>query len=87
MYGLFFSILVAAVYLPTYLTFANLGSRIRNAVLPALPPTSPEWEEQTAKREMLGSVLGLQAGPLSQLKASAAILTPLVGSLIGLLLK
>jgi hypothetical protein len=32
-------------------------------------------------------MLGLQVGPLSQLKASAAILTPFIGSLTALLLK
>jgi hypothetical protein len=86
-YGFFFSILVAAVYLPTQLTLARVGDSIRDTCFPAVPPTSPEWEDRTAKREKLGGVLGLQVGPLGQFKTSAAILTPLVGSLIGLLLK
>lgn len=86
-YGLFFSILVAAIYLPTHLTLADVGNRIRNAFFPAVPPSSPEWENRSAKREKLGTVLELQVGPLGRFKASAAILTPFVGSLIGLLLK
>jgi hypothetical protein len=86
-YGFFFSILVAAVYLPTYLTLARVGNDIRDAFYPAVPPTSPEWEDRTAKRDKLGGVLELQVGPLSRFKASAAILTPLVGSLIALVLK
>jgi hypothetical protein len=86
-YGFFFSILVAAVYLPTQLTLVRVGNGIRDAVFPALPPTSPEWEERAAKREKLGDMLDLQEGPFGRFKASAAILTPLIGSLVGLLLK
>jgi hypothetical protein len=105
-YGFFFSILVAAVYLPTHLTLTSVGNRIRDAFFPELLPTPedvPEadretreapatehadtWEERAAKREKLGTMLGLQVGPLSQFKASAAILTPFIGSLTALLLK
>jgi hypothetical protein len=50
-YGFFFSILVAAVYLPTQLTLAGVGNRIRDAFFPAVPPSSPEWHDRTAKRE------------------------------------
>jgi hypothetical protein len=105
-YGFFFSILVAAVYVPTHLTLTSVGNGIRDAFFPELLPTpehwpeadreTPEapatehrdtWDERTAKREKLGAMLGLQVGPLSQFKASAAILTPFIGSLTALLLK
>ena len=84
--GFLFSALIAAVYLPTYLTLDEVGKGIRDAFFPDLPPTSPEWDDRTAKRERLGGVLRIQVGPFGRFKASAAILTPLVGSLIGLLL-
>jgi hypothetical protein len=86
-YGFFFSILVAATYLPTHLTLIRVGQRIRDTLFPAVPANSPEWLDRTTKREQLGSMLELQTGPLGRFKASAAILTPFVGSLIGLLLK
>jgi len=86
-YGLFFSILVAAVYLPTHLTLLRVGHRMRDEFFPAVAPTSPEWEATTAKRDKLGTLLELQVGPLGRFKASAAILTPLIGSLVGLVLK
>ncbi len=105
-YGFFFSILVAAVYLPTHLTLTSVGNGIRDAFFPELLPTpehqpeadheTPEasatehrdtWDERAAKREKLGAMLGLQVGPLSQFKTSAAILTPFIGSLTALLLK
>ena len=79
--------LVAAVYLPTKLTLDRVGNDIRDANFPALPPTSPEWKSRTEERETLGNVLDLNVGSLGQFRASVAILTPLVGSLIGLLLK
>jgi hypothetical protein len=86
-YGFFFTILIAAIYLPTQLTLAQVGNGIRDAFFPVVPPTSAEWEDRVRKREKLGSLLDLQVGPLGRFKASAAILTPLLGSLIALLLK
>ena len=44
-------------------------------------------EERTAKRERLAAVLALNVGLVGRFKASVAILTPLLGSLVGLLLK
>lgn len=87
LYGLFFSILVAAIYIPTHVTLARVGAAICDQVFPPVPPTSPEWDERTAKREKLGAVLSLDVGLVGRFKASVAILTPLVGSLVGLLLK
>jgi hypothetical protein len=85
-YGFLASILVAAVYLPTYLTLNDVGHRIRDAACPTLPPSDDDWAVQTEKREKLGQLLGLDQGPFSRLKTSAAILTPLLSSLVGLLL-
>jgi hypothetical protein len=85
-YGLFFSVLVAAVYLPTHLTLAAVGHGICDAFFPDLSPGEPQWEDQTKKREKLSALLELGTGPFGRLKASAAILTPLLGSLVTLLL-
>jgi hypothetical protein len=79
--------LVAAVYLPAQLTLARVGNSIRDEIFPALPPTSPEWRDRTEERDRLGNVLDLEVGPLGRFRASVAILTPLVGSFVGLLLK
>jgi hypothetical protein len=85
-YGLFFSILIAAVYLPTHLSLTNAGNQIRDKFFAGVPPSAQEWQDRTANREKLGSLLELDVGPLGRLKASAAILTPLISGLIGLLL-
>jgi hypothetical protein len=85
-YGFLFTILVAAVYLPTYLTLTDVGNRIRDAVFPPVPVGRPEWMDRMVQREKLGQVLGLEQGPVGRLKASVAILTPLLSSLVGLLL-
>jgi hypothetical protein len=86
-FGFFFSILVAAVYLPTHLTLIRVGNGIRDAFFPPVAPSSAKWEDLIAKREKLGGLLELQVGPLGRFKTSAAILTPLVGSLIALTFK
>jgi hypothetical protein len=85
-YGFLFTILVAAVYFPTYLTLTDVGNRIRDAVFPPVPASRPEWIDRVQKREKLGQVLGLEQGPIGRLKAGVAILTPLLSSLVGLLL-
>lgn len=87
LYGLFFSILVAAVYLPTYVTLARVGEEIREAAFRAVPPTSPEWTERTAQRASLTGVLGLDVNLATRFRTSVTIISPLIGSLVGLLLK
>ena len=79
--------LVAVIYLPTHLSLTTLGERIRNGFFPEVSPAAPEWEDRVAKRERLGTMLEIQVGPLTQFKASAAILTPLAASLVALVLK
>ena len=46
-YGLFFSILIAAIYLPTHLTLVAVGNGLRDLFFPPLPPSAPEWDERT----------------------------------------
>jgi hypothetical protein len=75
-YGLFFSILIAAVYIPTHLSLTRVGNQIRDKFFKDVTPGAEDWQEQTANREKLGSLLELDVGPLGRLKASAAILTP-----------
>jgi hypothetical protein len=87
LYGLLFSLLVAAVYLPTHLTLIRVGRSLVDSFFPGVSPTHPEWEERMAKREKLTAALQLGVGPFARLRTSAAILTPLLGSLTGLLLK
>jgi hypothetical protein len=85
-YGFLFTILVAAIYVPTHLTRSRVASQLRDAVFPPAPPSAADWMERTISRERLGQVLRLEQGAFGQLKASIAILTPLLGSLVGLLL-
>lgn len=86
-YGLFFSILIGAIYLPAHLTLMAVGDRLRDSFFPALAPAAAEWEERTRRREQFGRMLELDVGPFGRLSANAAILTPLIGSLIALVFK
>jgi hypothetical protein len=86
-YGLFYTLLVAAVFLPTYLTATTVGNRIRDVILAPVPPFTTGWDERLDKRDKLGSLLGVQGGPIGQFKAGVAILAPLLTSLTALLLK
>jgi hypothetical protein len=86
-FGLLFTLLIAAIYLPTHLTRTRVADHIREAYFPAVSPDSPEWSSRKAQRDQLGGVLGLADGPLSQFKTAVPILSPLIGALLGLLLK
>jgi len=77
---------VAAVYLPTYLSLTEVGGKIRDAVCPLVAPTDENWAERTEKRRQLSQILQLEQGPVGRLKANVAILTPLLASLVGVLL-
>jgi len=87
LYGFLFSLLVAAIYLPTHLTLIRVGRGLVDSVVPDVSPAEREWEERTAKREKLAATLQLDVSPFARLRTAVAILTPFLSSLTGLLLK
>jgi hypothetical protein len=87
-YGLFFSLVLAAIYVPTYGVVRRLGEAIRNALLTKLTatPTSKQFRDWHEERTSLDKALGLDAGALSGFKAGAFIAAPLLASIVSLLL-
>jgi hypothetical protein len=87
LYGLFLSGLVALAYAPTYARARTLGRKLRERCLPHAPPPGVEgWAGWLAERKALDELLGVNAGTAASLRTGAAILTPLAGSLVALLL-
>jgi hypothetical protein len=85
-YGIYFSALLALVYVPTHRTLLQVGAHFRELLFPLPPPRDETWAETYAKRKTLDELLQLQLGTTSTFKAGVAILTPLLGALTGLLL-
>jgi hypothetical protein len=87
-YGLFFSLMLAAIYVPTYGAVRRFGEAIRNAYMTELDatPTSKEFRDWNEERTKLTEALKLNEGTLSTFRAGAFIAAPLLGSLVSLLL-
>jgi hypothetical protein len=86
-YGLFFSALLALVYFPTHLTLQALAARLRDRYAP-VPDIDADgaWVEEWRRRGLLEDALSMKVGASASFKTGVAILTPLIGSLTGLLL-
>jgi hypothetical protein len=85
-YGIYFSALLALAYVPVHLTLTAVGCRLREHYFPLPLPSDDKWAEICGKRDTFDGLLQLRTGPGTALKASAAILTPLIASMTGLLL-
>lgn len=85
LYGLVLSLLVALIYLPTFVTLQRTGTRMRDSAAELPEPGDPMLEARLAKRNALDELLGLQISASASFRVSAAILSPLLGSLASLL--
>jgi len=87
LYGLILSLVVALVYLPTYLALLKTGSDLRDRAAPLGAPGEPDFEAVIAKRRTLTDLLGLEISASTSFRVSATILSPLFAALISLLPK
>ena len=85
LYGLVLSVVLALVYLPTYATLQRTGATFRDAI--ARFPEPEDFEEDMARRRTLDELLGLRLSATASFRAGVAILSPLIGSVLGLLPK
>jgi hypothetical protein len=85
-YGLFFTGLLAIAFAPSFLAMRAAGDRLRDAAHPLLAPNDPGFADQIGKRNALDAVLQTNLSASATFKAGAAILTPLAGSLVALVL-
>jgi len=85
-YGIYFSLLLALVYLPVHLTLRAVGHRLRDHFFALPSPSDPTWKDVCDSRRAFDELLSLNIGPTASFKAGLAISTPLLGSLTGLLL-
>ncbi len=87
LYGLVLSLLVAFIYLPTFLTVQRAGEHIRNSVQDLPAPDDTELDSKLARRKTLDELLGLQVSASGSFRVGVAILSPLLGALTSLLPK
>ena len=86
LYGIFYSGLLALIYGPAYASLLAVGSRLHDAIIP-IPETPPDsWDSWLSNRKAVGELLQIQSGPLTSFTNGVSILTPLIGSLVAILL-
>lgn len=88
-YGAYYSFFLAAAYVPVYLNVLRLGRGVVDASLGKLPPTLREgkaWVDWTSQREAAELFLQLRTTPGQRLQTALAILAPLAGSAVSLVL-
>lgn len=85
-YGLFFSGLLAVVSVPAFLALRSAGAYLRDCAYPLPAPSHPEFADVITKRKALDTLLQTNLSASATFKAGAAILTPLAGGLLTLVL-
>jgi hypothetical protein len=86
-YGFYFTALLGFAYVPVGLALQDVGRKMRASSAPVDDvlgenPDVPGWK---AKREALTDILDLDVGTATSFRTAIAILTPVIGSLTGLL--
>lgn len=89
-YGLAFSFLLALVYAPAYAQLVRARSALHDWLV-ELPQERPKveerfWDVWNAERKAVSELLHANAGLFASLAGTVSILTPLLGSLVSLLL-
>ena len=85
-YGAFFTLLLAVLYAPVYFRLLDVGRANVDAACKAEEPASAIWLPVYEKRKKLEEHLQLQMATSASFRAGVAILTPLGGALVALLL-
>jgi hypothetical protein len=85
-YGLFFTGLLAIAYAPSFLAVRRAGVRVRDKAYPMLAPGDAKFFDRLEERRRLDEFLQTNLSANANFKAGVAILTPLAGSVVSLLL-
>lgn len=85
-YGLFFTGLLAIAFTPAFLAMRRAGASLRDNAYPLPAPNDDNFADVIARRAALDAVLETNLSASATFKAGVAILTPLAGSLLSLVL-
>jgi len=85
-YGLAFSFLLALVYAPAHAQVVRTRSSLRDALVPLSKPGATSWDDWNKDRKAVGELLQANAGLFASFAGAVSIMTPLLGSLVSLLI-
>jgi hypothetical protein len=84
-YGLAGSAALVSVYGPVYGSVLGVGRRLLNIATPFKSTADTDWPKAIEQRATLESVLRIDSSVATNIQAVLAILTPLVGSVLGVI--
>lgn len=85
-YGIYYSGLLASVYLPTRKTLTDVGEALAVRFVRQSPAAGTSWTDWSQEQEAVRTWLGLQSTALQDFQQGLSVLTPLLASLSALAL-
>lgn len=85
-YGIYFTGLIASVYLPLRKTEADVGEALATRLLRQTLGASATWKERAEEQQAARTYLGLEESALQELQQGLSVLAPLLASLFSLVL-
>ncbi|MDY7232808.1 hypothetical protein [Hyalangium rubrum] len=85
-HGIYFSLLLALVYLPAHKTLSDVGQRLTDRLVRQSIGAGTTWQSWSQEQQAVRAYLGLQSTALLEFQKGITVLAPLVASLSSLLL-
>jgi hypothetical protein len=85
-YGIYYTALLASVYLPTRKTLADVGEALAARFVRQSPAAGTSWKDWSQEQEAVRTWLGLERSTLQDFQQGLTVLAPLLASLSALAL-
>jgi hypothetical protein len=86
-FGSYYTLFVAILYIPTYMTLTAVGQQLCESIFPLPAPDDEQWAATYERRTKLEAFLQIQGNVMSNFTDNFIVAAPLIGSAISLLLK
>ena len=85
-YGAFYTVILALIAVPTYVSLLEVGTKIRDGQLPPPSIDSDSWSDVHARRRQFDEVFQLSFNSSRNFRYGVAVLSPFIGSVISILI-
>lgn len=79
-YGIFYSAVLALLYLPVYERLTRAARKLRDRRAPLIWPPREQWKERADERALLDRMLKLDQSAITGFRLAAGVLAPLASS-------
>ncbi|MFE8603391.1 hypothetical protein [Archangium violaceum] len=85
-YGVYYTGLVASIYLPAHKSLKDVGNLLVEQLLQQSPGNPTTWKQRYEEQQAARAWLGLQGSAIQDLQQGLSVLTPLLASISSLIL-